>query len=105
MILTCPQCATRYQVDADKFPPAGRNVRCAKCGHVWHQLGPAPEPDPDAEIMVQEPPRAPEPEPEVPMARSSVAHEPMSSLRSVLDDQRRETAPPSWLGGVAVAGG
>ena len=50
MILTCPQCATRYQVDGAKFPGAGRNVRCAKCGHVWHQLGPCREPDPDAEI-------------------------------------------------------
>ena len=66
MILTCPQCATRYQVDGAKFPAAGRNVRCAKCGNVWHQLGPVPEPDPEAELMVEEPParRQPEPEPE-----------------------------------------
>jgi predicted Zn finger-like uncharacterized protein len=37
MILTCPECATRYEADAAKFPAAGRKVRCAKCGHVWHQ--------------------------------------------------------------------
>ena len=43
MILTCPQCSTRYQVDGAKFPSTGRNVRCAKCGHVWHQLGPMAE--------------------------------------------------------------
>src|SRR6185295_4338278 len=53
MILTCPQCATRYQVDGAKFPAAGRNVRCAKCGNVWHQLGPVPEPDPEAELMME----------------------------------------------------
>lgn len=41
MILTCPACATRYQADAAKFPPGGRQVRCAKCGHVWHQAAPA----------------------------------------------------------------
>ena len=66
MILTCPQCATRYQADGSKFPAAGRNVRCAKCGHVWHQLGPVPEPDPEAEIAVQPPleQSAPQPEPE-----------------------------------------
>src|SRR6185312_4081356 len=43
MILTCPNCATRYQADAAKFQPAGRNVRCAKCSHVWHQDAPPSE--------------------------------------------------------------
>ena len=58
MILTCPECATRYQTDAAQFPPAGRNVRCAKCGHVWHQKAPPQEPEaridpvePDAETQ------------------------------------------------------
>jgi len=41
MILTCPNCAARYEADAAKFLPSGRKVRCAKCGHTWHQ--PAPE--------------------------------------------------------------
>ena len=46
MILTCPSCATRYQADEAKFPPQGRQVRCAKCAHIWHQPGPAaPEPE------------------------------------------------------------
>ncbi|HUO98068.1 MAG TPA: DUF3426 domain-containing protein [Rhizomicrobium sp.] len=44
MILTCPACQTRYQIDAAKFPPQGRTVRCAKCGEVWHQSAPEPEP-------------------------------------------------------------
>jgi predicted Zn finger-like uncharacterized protein len=104
MILTCPQCATRYQVDADKFPPAGRTVRCAKCGHVWHQLGPAPEPDPDANIVRHEPPRAPEPETEMTEA-GGVAHAPMSPMRPAAVDDGREPTRASWLGGVAVAGG
>ncbi len=43
MILTCPNCATRYEADAAKFLPAGRKVRCAKCGHTWHQPAPAAE--------------------------------------------------------------
>ena len=43
MILTCPQCATRYQTDAALFPADGRKVRCGKCGHVWHQEAPEPE--------------------------------------------------------------
>jgi len=63
MILTCPQCATRYQADASKFPASGRNVRCAKCSHVWHQEAPAPEPEAASDIIAFEtppPPAAPE---------------------------------------------
>src|SRR5436305_621403 len=67
MILTCPACATRYQADEAKFPPDGRQVRCAKCGNVWHQAGPAiappvPEPDPAME--------APAPKADDPIARA-----------------------------------
>lgn len=40
MIITCPSCSTRYPVDAASFAPAGRKVRCAKCGHNWHQAPP-----------------------------------------------------------------
>ena len=43
MILTCPECATRYQTDASHFSPDGRKVRCAKCGHVWFQAAPGME--------------------------------------------------------------
>jgi predicted Zn finger-like uncharacterized protein len=45
MILTCPQCATRYQTDTSLFAPPGRKVKCAKCGHVWLQAAPPLEPD------------------------------------------------------------
>src|SRR5258706_5749240 len=44
MILTCTSCDTRYSVDGSKFPAAGRTVRCAKCGHSWHQAGEAAQP-------------------------------------------------------------
>jgi predicted Zn finger-like uncharacterized protein len=60
MILTCPACATRYQADEAKFPPQGRQVRCAKCGHIWHQPGPVAAPEPEM-AAVAEPERGPEP--------------------------------------------
>jgi predicted Zn finger-like uncharacterized protein len=59
MILTCPSCGTRYSVDGAKFPSQGRTVRCAKCGHSWHQ---APEAAPEPEIVQDTPPAAPPPE-------------------------------------------
>src|SRR5262249_7527114 len=104
MILTCPQCATRYQVDAGKFPPSGRNVRCAKCGHVWHQLGPVPEPDPDAEIMAPEPSAVSHPESPAIQAKG-IAPAPMATIRAQLVQEEHEEARASSLGRVAVAAG
>ena len=56
MILTCPSCGTRYSVDGAKFPSQGRTVRCAKCGHSWHQ---APEAAAEPEAVRDTPPPAP----------------------------------------------
>jgi predicted Zn finger-like uncharacterized protein len=58
MILTCPECATRYEIDAAKFPAAGRKVRCKKCSHVWFQPGEGGEVEPAAAEPVAEAPAA-----------------------------------------------
>lgn len=42
MIITCPECATRYDVDDERFQPDGRSVRCAACGESWFVPAPAP---------------------------------------------------------------
>ena len=59
MILTCPSCGTRYSVDGAKFPSQGRTVRCAKCGHSWHQ---APEAESEPEAVQDMAAAAPSPE-------------------------------------------
>jgi len=38
MMVICPECSTRYVMGASALGPAGRKVRCASCGHVWHQV-------------------------------------------------------------------
>ena len=51
MIITCPSCSARYDVAAAGFSPAGRKVRCAKCGENWHQ---EPEEAPVVEAVVED---------------------------------------------------
>lgn len=116
MILTCPQCDTRYQADGSKFPAAGRNVRCAKCGHVWHQLGPEPEPDPEAEIFVEEPqhPAAPAPTPAMEPGPASPAVQPrVAAFAPSVTETTADMSEPAavrpasraWAGRAAVVSG
>lgn len=46
MIIACPSCSTRFEVDAAVFPAAGRKVKCARCAHVWHAVGERQADDP-----------------------------------------------------------
>ncbi len=62
MILTCPNCGTRYRAESASFAPPGRNVRCAKCGHVWFHAAAEPEaaaPAAPLSAVAAEPARAP----------------------------------------------
>jgi predicted Zn finger-like uncharacterized protein len=38
LIVACPSCGARFNLDPAKLLPAGRNVRCAKCAHRWRQM-------------------------------------------------------------------
>jgi predicted Zn finger-like uncharacterized protein len=35
MLITCPKCATSYQVDSSSLSPAGQSVHCDRCRHTW----------------------------------------------------------------------
>ena len=47
MVVTCPNCGSRYAVDPLAIGPAGRTVQCARCDHRWFHMveGTAPLPD------------------------------------------------------------
>jgi len=36
MILSCPNCATKYTLNEAQLGPRGRTVRCAACKTTWH---------------------------------------------------------------------
>lgn len=113
MILTCPNCATRYQADAAKFAPQGRSVRCAKCGHTWHQAPPETAPEPDLAVVE---PAAPPPEPQetptqpsafTPPSTPPAEQAPASSAESAETSQnmqRRVALAAGWAGLVILVG-
>jgi predicted Zn finger-like uncharacterized protein len=110
MILTCPSCSTRYTVDEAKFPPAGRTVRCAKCGHSWHQPGPEPEPVPEPEPAAVVAPFAPQAAPvkeeAAPFSSGSAtrAYAPAAQVPEKPRGQGLQTAAvvAGWIGLIAV---
>ena len=37
MLISCSSCNSKYLVNSADLKPDGRNVQCAKCGHLWFQ--------------------------------------------------------------------
>ena len=35
MIIACPECSTKFNINSDRIPDAGAKVRCARCKHVF----------------------------------------------------------------------
>ena len=97
-------------MDGTKFPSQGRTVRCAKCGHSWHQAAEAPaEPEVAPEPALAAPPpqaAASEPAPHSPLEgiaptrayapAPAAAREPRVPLTS------RLAVAAGWVGLIAV---
>jgi len=88
MIIECPSCLTRYDTPA-QIPEEGRNVRCAKCEHVW-LVSPDDKPiDPDPATHSDEQSGAPEPDLSEEEAAAAAAAE---TSEPTVDEDALETA-------------
>lgn len=61
MLISCPNCATNFSVPDSALGANGRTLKCAKCGHKWHQDAPRPEDDFGLDEDSFPPPRPPAP--------------------------------------------
>lgn len=72
MKITCPSCETNFSVPEAALGTRGRTLRCARCGHKWHQLPPYVEDEVPLEMPAKAPPRK-----AAPSARPSVFEPPV----------------------------
>jgi predicted Zn finger-like uncharacterized protein len=93
MILTCPECSTRFQIPAESLGE-GRRVRCSRCSHRWFQAPEAEEPAAEAAPSTPEPP-SPEPEDEAAAAPVAEAEppEPEDDVQVGAAEAEHEGAP------------
>lgn len=56
MIITCPQCLTKFNLASGRVPAGGAKVRCSKCQHIFQvRQEPSGQPTPSLEISPKEP--------------------------------------------------
>ncbi|MGI9509168.1 MAG: zinc-ribbon domain-containing protein [Geminicoccaceae bacterium] len=94
MILTCPNCSSRYHVDAAAFQHKARKVRCASCGHRWKAQPPVDEPQP-ADLELAAPAETPKEQVRAAAAATAVR-------RRGGEPAKTSSSPVGWMLGVGV---
>jgi len=97
MILTCPSCGTQYAVKEGAIPQGGRKVRCASCGHSWHQDPETTDARQAEEMVAEHQPERAGASPAVPMDTTEHADvDPGASGFDIVSDQPQafEEIPP-----------
>ena len=51
MLVQCPECSTKYDLDEDKLDHGGTKVRCKRCQHVFTAFRPMSS----ADILLDDP--------------------------------------------------
>ena len=57
MIITCPSCKKKFNIDINLIPSEGRDLQCGSCEHVWFYKKEDPIPEPlqiNEDIPIQE---------------------------------------------------
>ncbi|MDB5459293.1 MAG: hypothetical protein JWO72_1034 [Caulobacteraceae bacterium] len=105
MILTCPECATRYFLPDVQIGRGGRRVRCAQCEAVWREY-PLRGAQAEEDFAVPEPPAAaaPEPEPEAEAELSSGAARRAEILREKKAAAQRKATQAATVNAAVWAG-
>lgn len=83
MILGCPECNTRFAIDAQALRPDGRRVKCGKCDHVWFEEPPAPS--------------AAEPISVTPLEPEEQSSIPTPNLPALTRADQKRTAGAAWV--------
>jgi predicted Zn finger-like uncharacterized protein len=58
MLVTCPACGARYEIEAGLIPPEGRRVQCSACEHVWQEFPSGAHTEPTQPTVSSTSPRA-----------------------------------------------
>ena len=98
MILTCPSCSSRYNVDAAAFQQKARKVRCANCGHRWKAQPPVDDPQ-SADLELESP--AVEKSKEQVQAAVAAAN-PVRRPAAATHEKLRASKPVGWMLSVGV---
>ena len=62
MIVQCPECTTKYNLDESKIGHDGTKVRCARCKNVFTVFRPTPDKTAEPAPPVKQAPAAPAPQ-------------------------------------------
>ena len=94
MILTCPQCGSRFLLSAYALSPEGRRVKCSNCAEVWFQ---APDTEEINDIKDE---GAKSPFQEIPESVKPIRE---GSALPVIPSDKSKKTPPGAVRGYAAA--
>lgn len=91
MLVQCPECSTKYNLDDDKLDHAGNKVRCQRCQHVFTVFRPASHLE---DILLNTPPQnMPAPDAAAEPSTAAAANE-AEELEKLFSGKREQQPAP-----------